>query len=69
MPPNWKLFLSRKLHEIEPLQSYMEATTTGGVDHLWTKEECSSHGQYILGKVKTSGQPINERLTPLACCR
>ena len=28
MPPNWKLFPSSKLHEIEPLKGYMVATTT-----------------------------------------
>ena len=31
MPPNWKVFPLSKLHEIEPLKSYMEAGTTGQV--------------------------------------
>ena len=45
-----------KLHKIGPLKSYMEATTTGRVDQLWTKEKCSCHSQHMLGKVKTAGQ-------------
>ena len=52
MPPNWKLFPLSKLHEIEPLKGYMEATTTGRVDQLLTKEVCSSHSQPILEKVR-----------------
>ena len=32
----------------------MEATTTGRVDQLWTKEKCSSHPQHLLGKEKNS---------------
>ena len=56
MPPNWKLFPLQKLHEIEPLKGYMEATTSGQVDQLRTKEECSNYSQHILGKVKTAGE-------------
>ena len=54
MLPSWKLFPLSKLHEIEPLKSYMEATTTRRVDQLWTKEDCSSHSQHILGEMKTA---------------
>ena len=32
MPPNWNLLPLSKLHEIEPLKSYMEATTNRRVD-------------------------------------
>ena len=46
---NWKLFPLSKLHKIEPCTSYMEATTAGWVDQLWTKEICSSHPQPLLG--------------------
>ena len=56
MLPSWKLFPLSKLHDIELLKSYMEATTTRRVDQLWTKEDCSSHSQNILGKVKTACQ-------------
>ena len=31
-----------KLHAIEPFKSYMEATSAGWVDQLWTKRICSS---------------------------
>ena len=54
MYPNLKLFPSEQLYKIESLKSYMEATTTGRVDQLWTKEKCSSHPQHLLGKVKNS---------------
>ena len=30
---------------IEPFKSYMEATTSGQVDQLWTKVECCSHAR------------------------
>ena len=56
MYPNLKLFPSEQLYKIESLKSFMEATTTGQVDQLWTKEKCSSHPQPLLGKVKTAGQ-------------
>ena len=58
MPPNWKLVSSIKLHETEPLKSYMEATTTGQVDQLWTREDCSRHSQHILGKVKQLARAV-----------
>ena len=61
MPPNWKLFSLDKLHEIEPLKIHMEATTIGGVDQLWTKEECYSHSQHILGKVKIVARAVATR--------
>ena len=38
-----KLFSLSKLHVIEPFKRYMEATTSGQVDQLWTKVECCSH--------------------------
>ena len=53
---NWKLFPLSKLHEIEPLKSYMKTTTAGRVDQLWTKGECSIYPQPLLGKVKSAGQ-------------
>ena len=56
MPPSWKLFPLSRLHEIEPLKSYMEATTTGRIDQLWTNKECSSNSQHRVGKVKTASQ-------------
>ena len=56
MLPNWKIFPFSKLHEVEPFKSYMEATTAGRDDQLWTKRDCSSHPQPLLGKVKTAVQ-------------
>ena len=56
MDPNWKSFPLRKLHKIERLKIHMDSTTTGRVDQLWKKEECSSHPKHILGKVKTTSQ-------------
>ena len=38
-----KFFSLSKLHVIVPFKSYMEATTYGQVDQLWTKVECCSH--------------------------
>ena len=56
MPPNWKLLPLSKLHDIESLKRYLEGTTTGRVDQLWTKKECSSHTEFLLGKVQTACQ-------------
>ena len=50
---NWKIFSLSKLLEIEPFKSYMEATTAGRVDQLWTKGDYSSHPQHLLRKVKS----------------
>ena len=38
-----KFFSLSKLNVILPFKSYMEATTSGKVDQLWTKVECCSH--------------------------
>ena len=56
MPLNRKLFPLGKLHEIEPFQSYMEATTDGRHNQLWSKGKCWSHPHPLLGKLKTAGQ-------------
>ena len=56
MDPNLKLFPLSNLHKIEPLKRVMEATTSGRVDQLWTKEKCPSHPWHLLGKLKTAGQ-------------
>ena len=55
MLPNWKLFPLSKVHEVEPFKRYIEATTAGQ-DQVWTKGNCSSPPEPLLGKVKTAGR-------------
>ena len=58
-----KVFPLSKLHEIKTFKSYIEATTAGLFDQLWTKGICSSHPRPLLGKVKTTGQGLASMLT------